>query len=125
VAKGLLSTHVLDTEQGSPARGVRVELFRIDASGASERVAKAVTNADGRTDAALLSGDTMREGTYELVFHLGDYFHARQREAGQAFFDKVPVRFVIRDLDYHYHVPVVASPWAYCTYRGNPHSKVS
>lgn len=125
MGSGLLSTHVLDTERGTPGRGVRVELFRLSSSGVRERLVEATTNADGRTDGPLLAGDTLLAGTYELVFHLGEYFHATRRTGGDAFFDQVPVRFVVADLDYHYHVPIVAAPWSYSTYRGNPFSKVS
>ena len=39
----MISTHVLDTANGRPAAGVRVELFRGD-----DLVASAETDADGR-----------------------------------------------------------------------------
>ena len=123
---GLLSTHILDTMHGRPARGVRLELYAIAADGARTLITQTETNADGRTNAALLEGTSLRAGCYEIVFHLGDYF---RREGGPVadppFFNQVPVRFEIVDLDYHYHVPVIASPWTYSTYRGNPQSKVS
>lgn len=125
MGRGLLSTHVLDIERGRPGAGVRVQLYRIGPDGTRTQLAETRTNEDGRTDAPLLAGAAMRPGTYELVFHLGEYFHARRRGSGAAFFDDVPVRFVISDLDYHYHVPIVAAPWSYSTYRGNPFSKVS
>jgi 5-hydroxyisourate hydrolase len=44
-----LTTHVLDIAAGRPAAGVAITLARGD-----EVLAKAVTNADGRTDAPLL-----------------------------------------------------------------------
>ena len=72
-----------------------------------------MTNADGRTDAPLLTGETMAAGTYELVFHVGDYFGER------LFLDRVPVRFTIADPAAKYHVPLLVSPWAYSTYRGS------
>ena len=123
---GLLSTHVLDTMHGRPARGVRLELYAVAPDGARTFVTKAETNADGRTDAALMEGESFRLGCYEIVFHLGDYF---RRQGGPVadppFFDLVPIRFELVDPDYHYHVPVIAAPWTYSTYRGNPASKVS
>jgi 5-hydroxyisourate hydrolase len=83
-------------------------------------VAGAVTNADGRTDAPLLAGEAMRVGTYEIAFHVGDYFRgAGAVLADPPFLDVVPVRFSIADVDGHYHVPLLASPWAYSTYRGS------
>jgi 5-hydroxyisourate hydrolase len=71
------------------------------------------TNADGRVDAPLLSGQEMNTGTYELIFFVGDYFGERR------FLDRVPVRFAISDAAAKYHVPLLVSPWAYSTYRGS------
>jgi 5-hydroxyisourate hydrolase len=98
-----LSTHVLDTAKGRPAAGVGIELACPD--GTRRTV---VTNGDGR--AAL--GETPA-GEYELVFAVGDYFGER------AFLDRVPVRFTVSDPQAHYHVPLLASPWSYSTYRGS------
>jgi 5-hydroxyisourate hydrolase len=116
---GRLSTHVLDTANGKPARGVAIELFALD--GESRRpVGTAVTNADGRTDAPLMVGDAFRTGAYELVFHVGDYFRTKGTHvADPPFLDIVPVRFAIAEPDGHYHVPLLVSPWSYSTYRGS------
>ena len=76
MAEGRLTTHVLDTARGKPAAGVKIMLYRV--SGNSHRkITEAVTNADGRTDAALLSGKALTEGQYELVFCAGDYLRAQ------------------------------------------------
>lgn len=115
---GRLSTHVLDVASGRPACGVLIELRRI---GTGEALARAATNADGRTDAPLLAGDDLKPGLYELIFHVGDYFRA-QRAAGLAdppFLDQVPVCFGIADPEGHYHVPLLVTPWSYSTYRGS------
>lgn len=116
---GRLSTHVLDTANGKPARGVAVALFALD--GGSRRVlVETVTNADGRTDAPLMTGDAFRPGSYELAFHVGDYFRALgSATAEPPFLDIVPVRFTIAEPDGHYHVPLLVSPWSYSTYRGS------
>jgi 5-hydroxyisourate hydrolase len=116
---GRLSTHVLDTMHGKPARGVRIELFATD--GETRRlVATAETNADGRTDQPLLSGEAFETGAYEILFHVGAYFRALGAAlADPAFLDAVPVRFGIAEPDGHYHVPLLVSPWAYSTYRGS------
>jgi len=117
---GRLTTHVLDTMRGRPGAGVRIELNAIDASGAARRIAVATTNADGRTEAPLLAGDAMKPGRYELVFHIGDYFRGTGAAPGEPpFLDAVPVRFAIADAAQHYHVPLLASPWSYTTYRGS------
>jgi hydroxyisourate hydrolase len=119
IAMGRLSTHVLDTFHGRPAAGVRIALFRVD-GGAREPVAEAATNADGRTDAPLMSAEGFRPGRYEIVFHVGAYF--RGKGVGlpdPAFLDEVPVRFGLAEADGHYHVPLLVSPWSYSTYRGS------
>jgi 5-hydroxyisourate hydrolase len=116
---GRLTTHVLDTASGRPASGVRVELFRLAPSG-REALADVVTNDDGRCDAALLTGAAFGPGRYELVFHVGSYFHASGIElADPNFLDEVPIRFGVAAAGEHYHVPLLISPYAYSTYRGS------
>jgi 5-hydroxyisourate hydrolase len=105
---GSLTTHVLDTANGRPAAGMKIELFRD-----GRALATVTTNAGGRTDAPLLEGAAFTDGTYELVFHVGAYF-------GEArFLDTVPVRFAITASEQHYHVPLLCTPWSYVTYRGS------
>lgn len=105
-----LSTHVLDLTTGKPATGLSIELRNLSTSALLKTV---TTNADGRTDASLLIGDELRAGEYELLFHVGDYFHDK------TFLDLVPIRFHITDATASYHVPLLCTPWAYSTYRGS------
>jgi 5-hydroxyisourate hydrolase len=114
-----LSTHVLDTAAGLPAAGVRIELYALE--GATRRLVKETrTNADGRTDEPVLSGVAYGPGTYELVFHAGDYFRGRGMTLPEpAFVDVVPIRFGMHELDGHYHVPLLVSPYSFSTYRGS------
>ncbi len=115
-----LSTHILDTANGRPASGVRVELFALGEDGSRKLLKTAVTNADGRPDALLIEAQDMAVGCYELVFHVGDYFQRTgNRVADPPFLQEVPVRFAIADLTTHYHVPLLAAPWGYTTYRGS------
>lgn len=117
---GRLSTHVLDIVTGKPASGVAIELLRLQADGSWQRVATAQTNNDGRTDQPLMSGDSYRTGTYLLNFGIGEYFRrGGDVQASPAFLDIVPLRFTIAEDDGHYHVPLLASPWSYSTYRGS------
>lgn len=106
---GRITTHVLDTARGAPAAGVALTLRRD-----GEVVARAVTNADGRTDAPLAEGAGVGVGVYEITFSVGPYF------AGEGgFLDEVPVRFAVLDPGAHLHVPLLVSPWSYTTYRGS------
>jgi len=114
---GRLTTHILDTAEGCPAVGVGIRLFAVD----EERrlVASAVSNADGRTDRPLVEGDAMASGCYELEFDIGPYFADRGLTTGDpAFLDTVVIRFSVAAGE-HYHVPLLASPWSYSTYRGS------
>jgi 5-hydroxyisourate hydrolase len=116
---GWLSTHVLDTATGSPAAGMKIELFRLSAD-SRDLIGAAVTNGDGRTDAPMLEGAAFRPGAYELVFHCGPYFDAQGLDLpSPKFLSDVPIRFGLADGDAHYHVPLLISPFAYSTYRGS------
>ena len=115
---GMLTTHVLDTAQGKPGAGIRVDLYAADP--ARRLVTTTRTNDDGRCDcAAAARRHVPRIGQWELVFHVGEYFAG----AGLAlpeppFLDRVTVAFGTA-ADAHYHVPLLVSPWSYTTYRGS------
>ena len=116
---GRLTTHVLDTAHGTPAAGMCLSLFRLD-SGALRLVRRISLDADGRAAAPLLEGDEMSAGKYRLEFELGAYFRSRGVDLPEpAFLDIVGVDFGIADPSVHYHVPLLASPWSYSTYRGS------
>lgn len=116
---GRLSTHVLDTSAGKPAKGIAWTLYKID--GDNRRNIKAgITNADGRTDAPLLDGEAVQIGTYELVFDVAEYFtNQGVTLTNPPFLSIIPLRFSIFDVDQNYHVPLLVSPFSYSTYRGS------
>jgi 5-hydroxyisourate hydrolase len=93
-----ISTHVLDTEQGRPATGVRVELYAADGSLAGE----GVTDADGRIRELADTG----AGTFRLVFHPPSPFFRR-------------VELEVELGEGHHHVPLLISSYACATYRGS------
>lgn len=116
---GRLTTHVLDTARGKPAAGVKIALYRVSGN-SHTKIAETVTNHDGRTDAPMLTGKAFTAGSYELVFHAGDYLRATGQASGDALFlDQIPIRFGVPDASQHYHVPLLISPFAYSTYRGS------
>lgn len=116
---GKLTTHVLDTTRGRPAAGVKIELQRLEEGGWSA-IASATTNADGRCDAPLLADSSFVGGTYQLLFHVGDYFRdIGGSQDASPFLDIVPIRFALKGDGGHYHVPLVVTPWSYSTYRGS------
>jgi len=117
---GRLSTHVLDVHSGRPAQGIAVELLAVPKSGPQVFLAKAVTNADGRTDKPLLADQPIPIGTYEMRFSVGPYFASKAvKLADPPFLDVVPLRFSVAEPEGHYHVPLLLTPWGYSTYRGS------
>jgi 5-hydroxyisourate hydrolase-like protein (transthyretin family) len=94
-----ISTHVLDTGRGEPARGVAVELFRGD-----DLVASGETDDDGRI--AQLAGDELGPGAYRLVFH-----------PSSPFFRRVEVEVELGPG--HHHVPLLLAPYSCAIYRGS------
>ncbi len=118
---GQLTTHVLDTSNGTPAAGMAVELYRLGAAGdAAELLQRIELNDDGRAGRPLLQGDALVAGRYRLVFSVAAYFRRLGAvQAEPAFLDEVPLDFGIADTGAHYHVPLLVSPWAYSTYRGS------
>ena len=114
---GRLTTHVLDTMHGKPAAGMRLDLLMMHGDH-SHHVLSTQTNADGRVDQPLLAGDQFHMGSFELVFHVGEYFERLGITQEHQFLDTVPVRFHMGD-ESHYHVPLLVSPYAYSTYRGS------
>jgi 5-hydroxyisourate hydrolase len=110
-----LSTHVLDLTRGAPAEGMEIELWSLTET--PEQLKVVTTNADGRTDAPLLTGDEIKPGDYQLVFKIQSYF--AQQGVASTFFVYAAVFFRIEDPTASYHVPLLVTPWAYSTYRGS------
>ena len=104
-----ISTHVLDTERGQPAEGIRVRLFRLDVGAAPIRMTQAITDGDGRIrdllERPLVAGD------YRLEFEIG-------RE-DEAFFRRIAIDLRVADVGRSYHVPLLLSSYGLTTYRGS------
>lgn len=117
---GRLSTHVLDTHAGTPATDMALELVELAAQGEDRVLVRARTNADGRTDGALIDGRPVPIGRYELRFRVADYYRARGVALAEPpFLDIVPLRFAVAEPEQNYHVPLLVTPWSYSTYRGS------
>ena len=116
---GKLTTHVLDTANGCPAAGMAVALYRVEAGG-PVLLQRIVLNHDGRADSPLLQGAAFVPGRYRLVFGVADYFRQRGATLSEPpFLDEVPLDFGLATVGAHYHVPLLASAFAYSTYRGS------
>ncbi|QNK75672.1 hydroxyisourate hydrolase [Variovorax sp. PAMC28562] len=114
-----LSTHVLDTMHGSPAAGMSVALYTTEGDTAT-LVRRFTLNADGRSDGPLYDNDTIKVGTYRLVFDVAGYFKTLGVKLPEPnFLNRVSLDFGVAHTDQHYHVPLLVSPWGYSTYRGS------
>ena len=109
-----ITTHILDTARGCPARGVPLTLERRDGD-AWTLLASGVTDSDGRVADLLEPGD-LTVGLYRMTFQTGAYFES---QGISGFYPYVPVPFHIAELGQHYHVPLLLSPYGYSTYRGS------
>ena len=113
-----LTTHVLDIFSGKPGKGIKVELFFFNGE-KREKINSIILNSDGRSDKPLVENDTFKNGKYELIFYIGDYFKTITKLDQLQFLDDVVVRFGISNNKENYHVPLLVSPWSYSTYRGS------
>ncbi len=110
--KSPITTHVLDTASGRPARGVPVTLERKD-GGAFREVGSGETDDDGRIS-DLMEPGTLEAGVFRVSFDTGAYY------AGEpTFYPSVQIEFRVKSTDEHYHVPLLLSPFGYSTYRGS------
>ena len=113
-----LTTHVLDVFSGKPGKGIKVDLYYVK-NDKKEKLNSVILNNEGRTDQALIEGTNFKEGQYELVFFVGDYFKKITELPKIPFLDDVIIKFGVSNTKEHYHVPLLVSPWSYSTYRGS------
>ena len=111
-----ITTHVLDTARGTPARGVPVLLEIRDAQGRWQPLGQGTTDEDGRLRTLLSQDDKLAASVYRLTFETREYFAAHNIEG---FYPQVAIVFEVRDAAEHYHVPLLLNPYGYSTYRGS------
>lgn len=109
-----LTTHVLDTSLGKPAKDMTIRLLSKE-NDLWQTIAQGVTNADGRIGDLLPPGKILAAGNYKLVFETGNYFAVNNVKG---FYPEVEIQFTITD-EWHYHVPLLINPFGYSTYRGS------
>lgn len=108
---GGISIHAVDVASGRPAKGLRVEIWRI----APERRLL----ADGRLSSTgvlvdpIVQGAGVEPSLYEVLFHVGEFFAERE-----GFLTVIPFRFSIKDVEEHFHLPLKFTRWGYSLFRG-------
>lgn len=105
-----ITTHILDTSIGQPARNVAVALE--DAHG--DVIGRGRTDQDGRCRNLLKL--PLQSGRYRISFDVAAYFLERDIHC---FYPIVHIDFEVFDAEQHYHVPLLISPFGYSTYRGS------
>ena len=112
-----ISIHVVDTTRGLPAAGMRIEIFSLTPG---RRLVAEGTLAQSGALEHPVARDRFSPGTYEVLFHAGDFFaSAGVTQTSPPFLDIVPFRFQIADPDQHYHLPMKMTPWGFSIYRGS------
>lgn len=111
-----VSTHVLDTARGMPARGLGVHLERSESSGQWRILSSDRTGVDGRCSQLLPEGEAFSPGIYRLAFDTGSYY---SQQGVHSLYPKVEVIFSVPEGETHFHLPLLLSPYGYTTYRGS------
>ncbi|KAL6304808.1 transthyretin [Sparassis latifolia] len=122
MSKSPITCHVLDSSIGKPAAGIHVRIQEYHEVGSDAAVfepyAEGVTDADGRCMQLFpKSGDELQQGKlYKVVFKTKEYFENTGRKC---FYPWVEITFELANLDEHYHIPLLISPYSFTTYRGS------
>src|SRR5262245_48394076 len=111
----MITTHVLDLGRGKPAAGITVVL-ELRRQSEWTPVGRGVTDENGRL-ATLTQNFTVVPGTYRIAYDIGGYH--RSQGVATPFFPEAKISFDVRDINEHYHVPLLLSPFGYSTYRGS------
>jgi 5-hydroxyisourate hydrolase len=115
---GGISVHAVDVSRGRPAHHMQVEIYSL--AGARKVIAAGKLAANGALDHPVAQGDGVTTGTYEVMFHVGDYLRATGAPTSTPpFLDLVPFRFTIADAAQHYHLPFKFTPWGFSLFRGS------
>jgi len=112
-----LTTHILDQAVGRPAAGVLVRVSRREGV---DLVLQAEIRTDDDGRARLVAGEDIAIGGYRLEFSIGEHFQATGAAVTDPpFLDVVVIDFAVSNLEQHWHVPLLVSPYGYSTYRGS------
>lgn len=116
---GRITFHAIDTHHGATVGTLRVDLMRLE--GGQYRLVKSFdTVKNGRSDGAVIEGEALTPGLYEMLLHVDDYFGKLGTQLpSPTFLSKVPLRFGIHDAGQRYHIAVLFNPWSYSYYRGS------
>lgn len=112
-----ITTHILDLNKGQPGINISVYLEKLESENNGNKsiwkaLAKSQTNLDGRIEDLLSPDFEITPGNYRLLFGLESYL------GKNCFYPEITIQFRIHDINQHYHIPLLLSPFGYSTYRG-------
>jgi len=129
MSKSPITCHVLDSSTGKPAADVEVNIQKYYEGsgniGIFNPMAHGVTDSDGRctsllspkgSDEAKENKHELTPGLYKVVFKPKAYFEKTDRKC---FYPWVEITFEVENVDDHYHIPLLISPYSFTTYRGS------
>ncbi len=109
-----ITTHVLDTSLGKPAKGISI-ILEEKSTEAWKTLGSGTTNSDGRISDLLPKEKKLSHGTYRLVFKVKPYFDEMKVTS---FYPEITIEFDVTS-EAHYHVPLLLNPFGFSTYRGS------
>ncbi len=107
----ILSTHTLNSVDGSHAGGIALSLVRIEPGGQRSEVLRGATDEGGRFSQELTLSEGDRAATFELVLQTGAYFEAKGAQTTpMQICRETVIRFQMPDPDARYHMPMMLAP---------------
>lgn len=114
---GGISLHAVDVARGVPASGMWVELWAITPD--RQLIGDGKLGPQGQLDHPSATGVGVNQGTYEALFHVGDYLRSQNGPEASPFLDILPFRFRVSDPTQHVHLPLKFTPWGFSLFRGS------
>ena len=102
-----LSSHLLNSIDGTHASGVKVVIHQIKSSGEKVIFFESETDDGGRILKDFNLSDDDCDCDYEMVCKTGDYFSEKK------IVSEILVRFKMEDPKKKYHIPIIISPNGY------------
>jgi 5-hydroxyisourate hydrolase len=109
----VLSSHTLNSVDGTHAGGIRLSLIKIE--GTERKVLlKSATDEGGRFKETIDLSESDTSASFEMILQTGDYF-AKQLlpQSGMQILKEVVVRFEMPEVDGSYHIPFMLAPNSY------------
>lgn len=109
-----LSTHTLNSVDGTHAGPIALSVQRINPDSTRSEFLSGQTDEGGRFSAEFELASDDLQAQFELVLQTGDYFKARGiNEAESRICKEAVIRFSMPDPDRRYHIPMMLAPNSY------------